>query len=114
MFTPTRVQVDFIRSTLRKIMKDSTNESFAQAWLVWAELHLQTLNRPDKTVVVTRLMPLIMACVATSNKTPEQAQGIIHDAVLKTLFQAKLAGKDSLDMQEARKAAVYVKYHCQN
>jgi hypothetical protein len=113
MFSPTKVQVAFIRSTLGKIMEDSTNESFAQAWLVWAELHLQTLDRPDKSVVVTRLMPLIMACVATSNKTSDQAQKIIHDSVLKVLFQAKLSGKDSLDMEEARKAAVYVKYHCQ-
>ena len=95
-------------------MNDSTHESFAQAWLVWAELHLQTLNRPDKSVVVTRLMPLVMAGVATSEKTPEQVQQIIHDSVLKILFQAKLNGKDSLDMKEARKAAVYVRYHCQN
>lgn len=114
MFAPTRVQIGFIRTTLRKIMEDPTNESFAQAWLVWAELHLQTLNRPDKSVVVTRLMPLVMAGVATSNKTPEEVQGIIHDSVLKTLFQAKVSGKDSLDMEEARKAAVYVRYHCQN
>lgn len=114
MFAPTRVQLDLIESTVRKIMSDSTNESFAQAWLVWAELHLQTLDRPDKTVVVARLMPLVMAGVATSGKTPEQVQGIIHDSVVKVLFQAKINGKDSLDMEEARKAAVYVKYHCQN
>ena len=97
---------------MRKIMNDSTDESFAQAWLVWAELHLQTLNRTDKSVVVARLMPLVMACVASSKKTPDEAQRIVLDSVLKFLFQAKLNGKDSLDMTYAKKAAVYVRYHC--
>jgi hypothetical protein len=30
------------------------------------------------------------------------------------LFQAKLNGKDSLSMEDAREAAVYVRYHCKH
>jgi len=113
MFTPTKVQVHFIKTTLDEILSDNTSGAWARAWLVWAEFHLQTLSYGNKTDVVARLMPLVMACVATSDKTPEQAQAILHDSIVRTLFQAKVDGRDSLDMAYARKAVIYVRGKCE-
>lgn len=112
MFTPTKEAMESIRATLHKIMEGG-DEEFAKAWIVYAELQLHTLNYPNKTILVTKVMPLIMACSAISEKSVDEIQEIIHNSVVRMLFQAKIDGRNSLEMSDARKAATYVREQCQ-
>ncbi|NIM22383.1 MAG: hypothetical protein GTN64_08225 [Candidatus Latescibacteria bacterium] len=82
MFTPTKAQLQTIRTTLRDIAEGG-EEALSKAWLVWAELQLVAIGYADKTILITRMMPLVMACIADSDKTPEQVQKILHTSVVK-------------------------------
>lgn len=114
MFALTESQMELIRRIFREILEDPSNESFAQAWLVWAELQIQTVKHPNKVEVVVRMMPLVMAAVTFSGADFEKVQKVLNQSVLRMLFQAKLEGRESLEMEDARKAILYVKDACLN
>lgn len=111
MFNPSEEQLKYISTTLREILDDPTPEAFARTWVVWAELHLAALQHPDKRMVTTRIMPMVAAGVRLSGKKPEQVQEIIHQSVLKFLFQAKVEGRDTLNVEDGKKAAVFIRHH---
>jgi len=112
MFQPSKEQLEYISTTLQEILDDPTPNAFARTWVVWAELHLASMQHPDKRMVTTRIMPMVAAGVRLSGKTPEQVQEIIHQSVLKILFQAKVKGRSDLNLDDGRKAAVYIRHHC--
>lgn len=111
MFTLSKHNKQKIQEILNDIGETGV-EGLEKAWLVWANLSLETISYPDKTQVVTRLAPLVMVFDEVSNATPEQIQKYLNESILKTLFQAKLNGRNELNMEDAARAIEYVKQKC--
>lgn len=111
MFTLSKTNKEKIQEILNDIENNGV-EALEKAWLVWANLSIETIHYPDKTQVVTRIAPLVMVFDEVSNRTPEQIHGYLNESVLRFLYQAKLNDRHELNMEDAAKAIEYVKEKC--
>lgn len=100
MFQATSHQIENMQRAISKIFAGG-DDAFVQAWLVWAQVHLATLDVPGpRTAATEKILPLIY-CLAKSTDSPREA---VHNSLLESLprilFQAKLAGRDDLGLED--------------
>lgn len=100
MFQANSQQIENMQRSITKIFADG-DDAFAQAWLVWAQVHLSTLDIPGpRTAAAEKILPLIY-CLSKSTDSPRK---VVHSLLLESLprilFQAKIAGRDDLGLED--------------
>ena len=111
MLPPSRNRILEVRKLFNEI-REGGDEGVAKAWLIWAHLHMESLNAPDKSEVATRLTPLVMVFIAETHAHPDTISRHLVNSVVRFLFQAKLDGREDLNMEDAKKAVQYVTEQC--
>ena len=94
MFQATDQQVQNMQQAIAEI-RAGGDAAFARAWLVWAEVHLSTLEVPGPhTASTEKILPLVYCLEKATGSPKEVIQGMLHDSLPRLIFQAKLAGRD--------------------
>lgn len=94
MFQATSQQIENMQRAIAEI-RTGGDAAFAQAWLVWAEVHLNTLDVPGPhTASTEKILPLVYCLSKTTGSTQEVIQGMLHDSLPALLWQSKVAGRD--------------------
>jgi phage gp36-like protein len=85
-------QVDRMKESIR-LLRAGGDPAFATAWLVWAEVYLNTLE--GSVVAGTeKILPLVVWLSKTTRADGKVIQAALHDSLTRILFQAKLAGRE--------------------
>ena len=94
MFTPSDEDFESMKEEIRRI-RGGGQDAAAQAWLVWAEVYLVEVGTPGPPVEsLKKLLPLIFWLVNNVGGEKERIQDILHDSIIRIMFNAKLAGRD--------------------
>ena len=80
------------------------DEGGAMAWLLWAEMCLNTLEVPEPNMVAARaIFPVVVWLSRTMEIPIEAVQNALHESLPRILWQAKLAGRE-LDVTDGHAA----------
>lgn len=93
MFQATNQQIENMRRVIAELYAGG-DDAFARTWLVWAEVHLNTLDISVPTVTTEKILPLIYWLEKTSHSPRETVRQAIHQSLPRVLWQAKLEGRD--------------------
>lgn len=67
----------------------------AEAWLVWAEIFLNTLEAPGPPIHSTqKILPLVVWLSDITGASRDVVHGALRETLPRILFQAKLADRD--------------------
>lgn len=84
------------------------DDAMAEAWLLWAEVYLHTLEIPVPAASTKKIFPLVYVLSEQTGADPKQVQVALHDLLTPILFQAKLNGRD-LNLDDGHKAIKLVR-----
>lgn len=85
-------QIGKMKESIR-LLQVGGDPAFATAWLIWAEVHLNTLE--GSVVAGTeKILPLAFWLSKTTGADGKVVQAALHDSLPRILFQAKVAGRE--------------------
>ena len=71
------------------------DEGGSMAWLLWAEIYLNTLELPEPNMYAARAIFPVVVWLSQVTKAPiEYIQSALKESLPQILFQAKLAGRE--------------------
>ncbi len=104
MFRPSDKSFKQMALQCNQIAKNG-DEGLSEAWLIWANLYLQIANdlNTHAFTYANQLTPLIGALMRLKIFELHELHEKLKESVFRGLWQAKLNGRNELNIEDARK-----------
>ena len=94
MWQATQEQLAAMQEEIGKIVRGG-DPAWAQAWTVWAEVHIHTLDQSGPKIASTeKVLPLALTLSKSIGIAPPVIVTALHDTLPRLMFKAKLESRE--------------------